>query len=360
MLNRAPTDNSKSRAEPGRRGGGVTPVSVVAPVYNEQDVLPELLARLGVVAENLADRYDFEFVFVDDGSSDGSLGVARELAEGDPRLRVVELRRNYGQTAALQAGLDHARGAVVVSMDADLQHFPEDIPLLLEQIEAGYEVVCGWRHDRREGVIRRYPSAIANWIIRKVMGLSIHDIGTTFRAYTSDVARGLRLLGENHRFVPVFAKIAGARITEVKIQNVERPSGASNYGLSRTLNVLLDIFFVGFFVHYLDRPIRLFGRIALATFGFAVAISLGLTWRFVVDGVPVVREHSGWFILALILYLGSVQMLLFGILSEVLVRMYFQPQPPPPYNVRHVWGADAAVGGPEQAASARSSADLGR
>src|SRR5687767_11194683 len=219
-------------------------VSIVIPIYNEAGALPELFTRLDAVSRGLSAKYDVEFVFVDDGSGDATLATTERLAALDPRVRAIALRRNYGQTAALQVGFDYASGAIVVSMDGDLQHFPEDIPALLAQIEAGYEVVCGWRHDRREGIVRRWPSAVANWLIRALTGIAIHDIGTTFRAYRSDVVHQLRLLGEHHRFIPVIAASLGARITEIKIQNIERPSGTSNYGLSRTLNVLLDIFFV--------------------------------------------------------------------------------------------------------------------
>lgn len=311
-------------------------VSVVVPVYNEADVLPELLERLQRVAHQLSSRFEFEFVLVDDGSSDESPAVATRLAADEPRLVVALLRRNYGQTAALQAGFGYASGAIVISMDADLQHFPEEIPQFLDKIDEGFDVVCGWRHDRQEGLMRRWPSSVANWLIRAVTGVRVHDIGTTFRAYTADVVQELRLLGENHRFVPVFARTVGARLTEVKIQNVARAKGASNYGLSRTFNVLLDIFFLAFYVHYLDRPIRLFGRIALATLAAALAITLWLAQQYLVEGVPVVRERSGWFTLALVLYVSGVQFLLFGVLSELLVRMYFYPARPQPYAVRTV------------------------
>jgi glycosyltransferase involved in cell wall biosynthesis len=260
--------------------------------------------------------------------------AASTLAASDARIRVIALRRNYGQTAGLQVGFEHAVGATVVSMDGDLQHFPEDIPRLLGGIEAGFDVVCGWRQQRNEGPLRRWPSAVANWLIRKLTGLTIHDVGTTFRAYDGDLVRQLRLLGEHHRFIPVIAAALGARLTEVTIQNIERPVGTSNYGLSRTFNVLLDILWVVFYVRYLDRPMRAFGRLALATLAAAVAITAGLAFVFVAYDVPVVRDHSGWFILALVLYVAGVQFLLFGLMSEVLVRMYFYPGQTRPYLVR--------------------------
>lgn len=316
-------------------------VSVVVPVYNESRTLRELFDRLVAVARSLSDRYLFEFVLVDDGSGDESMSAAADLAAADARVRVIALRRNYGQTAALQVGFEHAGGAIVVSMDGDLQHFPEDIPQLLAGIESGFDVVCGWRSDRREGPVRRWPSAAANWLIRKLTGITIHDVGTTFRAYDGDLVRQLRMLGEHHRFIPVIAAALGARLTEVKIQNIERPSGVSNYGLSRTFNVLLDILWVVFYVRYLDRPMRAFGRLALATLAVAAAITLGLLGLFLMYDVPVVRDHSGWFMLALVLYVAGIQFLLFGLLSEVVVRMYFYPGQTKPYLIRRIIGSGA-------------------
>jgi glycosyltransferase involved in cell wall biosynthesis len=311
-------------------------VSVVLPVFNEAATLPVLFERLDQVTRALATRYAFEFILVDDGSSDTSILAAEQLAAVDERVRVVALRRNYGQTAALQVGFEHALGDIVISMDADLQHFPEDIPSFLDKIEEGYDVVCGWRADRQEGVVRRWPSAAANWLVRLVTGLTVHDVGTTFRAYQGDLVRQLRLLGEHHRFIPVLAKNLGATITEVQIKNIERPVGASNYGLSRTLNVLLDIAFLVFYVKYLDRPIRVFGRLALACVAAAVAILGVLGFLTLVYHVPVVRERSGWFLLALVLLVSGVQFLLFGLVSEVVVRMYFYPGQAKPYLVRSV------------------------
>jgi glycosyltransferase involved in cell wall biosynthesis len=319
-------------------GGSVPLVSVVLPVYNEGATLPELLRRLADVAAALRIRYAWEFVLVDDGSTDDTLRIAEQLAAADSRIRVVSLRRNYGQTAALQVGFDHAEGAVVISMDADLQHFPEDIPRLLDRIDEGYDVVCGWRADRREGIERRWPSRAANWLIRRLTGIAIHDIGTTFRAYRGDVARQLRLLGEHHRFIPVLASNLGARITEIKIDNIPRPAGASNYGLSRTFNVLLDILFLVFYVKYLDRPMRVFGRLALLAIAAATCIMAGLAYITIVYHLPAVRERSGWFLLALVLYVSGVQFLLFGLVSEVVVRLYFYPGQAKPYLIRKTIG----------------------
>jgi glycosyltransferase involved in cell wall biosynthesis len=312
-------------------------VSVAIPVYNERKVLPELVERLSKIADGLRARYDFEFVFVDDGSRDGSLQVERELIGREPRLRVVELRRNYGQTAALQAGLDEARGEIVVTMDADLQHFPEDIPAFLERIEEGCDVVCGWRKMRREGAVRRWPSRAANWMIRRISGLDIHDIGTTFRAYRREIVEDISLLGENHRFVPVFANIAGARIEEIVIENIERPEGKSNYGLGRVVNVWLDLFFLYFYVRYLDRPIRAFGGLAFLVISAALGIFGVLGAMALVYGTPVVYQRTGWLYLGALLFVTGTQLLMTGILAEVLARIYFartRKTQHSPYKVR--------------------------
>jgi len=317
-------------------------VSVVSPFYNEEASLNELIERMVTITNPLSDRYSFEFILVDDGSRDRSLEIARQLAESESRLRVVELRRNYGQTAALQAGLDSAQGDIVISLDADLQHFPEEIPLFLQKIEEGNDVVCGWRHERQENALRRWPSQAANFLIRKASGLSIRDIGTTYRAYRREIIQDVFLLGENHRFVPVFAKVAGARIDELPIRNIERPHGKSNYGISRTINVFIDILFLYFFVRYFDRPIRIFGKVALVTFALAGFITVGLIVIWVDGGEAVVRERSGWFISALVLYLASVQFLIAGLLGEMLARLYFSPRDRSAYKVRRVWSTTSS------------------
>lgn len=316
-------------------------VSIVTPFFNEGATLAELLRRMVGTTSGLTDRYDFEFVFVDDGSRDESLQIACDLAMSEPRLRVLQLRRNYGQTAALQAGLDAAGGGIIITMDADLQHFPEEMPAFLEKIDQGYDVVCGWRHQRQEGWVRRWPSQAANYLLRQVSGLSIHDIGTTYRAYRREIIADVRLLGESHRYVPVYAKVVGARIGEIPIKNIERPYGTSNYGLARTVNVLLDIFFIFFFVRYLDRPIRIFGKIALLTFGLGsvIAALLLLTWlRY---GGPVVRDHSGWFTLSVTSLLASMQFFLAGIIGEMVSRIYFSSNRVTTYKVRRIWSRDA-------------------
>jgi glycosyltransferase involved in cell wall biosynthesis len=324
-------------------GKSRTQVTVAVPVYNEEGSLPALTTRLGKVADDLADRYQFKLVYVDDGSTDRSVEVARGLIKEEPRLTVIELRRNYGQTAALQAGLDEAGGEIIITMDGDLQHFPEDIPAFLARIDAGCDVVCGWRKKRREGIIRRWPSRAANLMIRRISGLAIHDIGTTFRAYRREIVDDISLLGENHRFVPVFASIAGARIEEIEIENIERPEGKSNYGISRVVSVWLDLFFLYFYVRYLDRPIRAFGGLALGLFATSGLIASVLGAIAVVYGTPVVYQRTGWVFLSVALFLTATQILMTGILAEVLARVYFsrgRDLKHSPYRIRRRFKAE--------------------
>lgn len=312
-------------------------VSIVAPVYNEEGVVREFVCRIVDAMVSVADLYDFEIVLVDDGSKDRSLAIVREIAALDPRVAVVELRRNYGQTAALQAGMDTARGEYIISLDADLQHFPEEIPAFLERLDGGLDVVCGWRHQRQEGVVRRWPSLVANGMIRRITGLTIHDIGTTFRGYRTEIVRDFRLLGENHRFIPVFARMAGARIDEIPIQNIERPVGQSNYGIGRTFNVLLDLVVLLFLTRYLDRPIRAFGAIAAILLVAAFAIGATLLAVAFVTGIPTVRDHSGWFFLSMFLGVSGLQFLLVGVLAEFIVRVYYENESRTTYKIRNVW-----------------------
>jgi glycosyltransferase involved in cell wall biosynthesis len=318
-------------------------VSVVAPVYDEEAVIDEFVSRLRTVADGLRERYEFEFILVDDGSRDASLARLKDLARQEPRLRVLELRRNYGQTAALQAGFDAARGEVLLSLDSDLQHFPEDIPPFLDMLEKGYEVVCGWRRERAEGIVRRWPSRAANMLLRALSGLDIHDFGTTFRAYRAELVKELRLLGDFHRYIPALARQAGGRITEIPIRNVARPAGQSSYGLGRTVGVSLDLVLLYFLSRYMDRPLRAFGQLALVAATVGATILGALLLMAWVSGVPTVREHSGWFLISILLLLASIQILMTGILAEILVRVLFGMGDRRVYAVRREWRGDGAT-----------------
>ncbi len=312
-------------------------VSVISPVYNEADVIEEFCQRVMKVAEEVSAKWRFEVLLVDDGSRDESLAIIKGLAQKHPIVKVLELRRNVGQTSALQAGIDFAEGEIVITLDSDLQHFPEEIPMFLEKINEGWDVVCGWRVDRQEGIMRRWPSLVANKILRKISKLPIHDIGTTFRAYRSEIIGDVLLLGENHRFIPIFASEVGAKITELPIKNIERPQGNSNYGIGRTFDVFFDMSFLFFFTRFLDRPIRLFGWLGLIMLSISMLISTVLLGMWFIEGIPVVRAHSGWFTLATILFLSSLQTILAGILMEMLIRLYYADKDKTRYHVRHVW-----------------------
>lgn len=318
-------------------------ISIVAPVYNEAATLPEFVRRIAAVCGTLQSRYRAEIIVVDDGSTDDSLGVATRLVDMEPRLRVIELRRNFGQTAALQAGLSCARGEFIISMDSDLQHFPEDIPAFIEQAERGFDLVCGWRKDRRENALRRWPSRMANSLIRRVIGLDIHDFGTTFRLYRTDLISHIQLIGEEHRLVPALAHMVGARITEIPIQNIERPVGVSNYGIGRTFGVALDILFLYFSRFYGTRPLRVFGKLAVLLFTAGAAIAAVLLAINLMTGEPTTRTRSGWFLLSAILGLSSLQVLLTGILAEVLARILYRSGSTPSFFVRREWSAKTTL-----------------
>jgi glycosyltransferase involved in cell wall biosynthesis len=312
-----------------------TLVSIVTPVFNEQGVIVAFHERLCKVIGELENTWDFEIIFVDDGSHDQSLEIMRNLVSENPRLRVVELRRNYGQTAALQAGIDMASGDIVITMDSDLQHFPEEIPDFLSKLSEGYDIVCGWRAARAEGIIRRWPSRIANLLIHWITGLSLHDFGTTFRAYRGELVKDIRLYGEFHRFVPVMGHILGARIAEIPIMNIERPEGKSNYGIGRTFGVFLDLIVVYFFVRHMDRPMRFFGKLGAAMSLIGLGVLGALFIYAYTYNVQAVKDRIGWFMISIVFLLGGLQALCTGILAEILIRVRYEQGNDRVYNIRN-------------------------
>lgn len=312
-------------------------VSVVAPVYNEEAVIEEFVERTLAVADSLKAQYRFEVVLVDDGSRDGTLVLLKALSQQYERVRIIELNRNYGQTPALQAGIDQAKGDIIVTLDADLQHFPEEIPAFLDKLGDEFDVVCGWRHERAEGKIRRWPSKVANLMISRISGLKLHDFGTTFRACRAEAVDDLRMFGEFHRFVPVLLAHFGGKITEIPIKNIERPAGVSNYGLGRTVGVFLDLFVLYFFINYLDRPMRAFGKLGLLAGGMGstiLGIMVAIAYTY---NLPLFRDHPGWFILGSMLLLVSIQMILAGILAEILIRIHYSQGDGRVYRIRKEW-----------------------
>jgi len=309
-------------------------LSVVVPVYNEHDNLPLLYDAVCAALKEIA--YDWELILVDDGSKDGSFDVLRNLAEKDPaRVRVVGLRRNFGQTAAIAAGIDHARGEYIVLMDADLQNDPIDIPRMLEKIEEGYDVVSGWRVKRQDAFITRtLPSRMANGLISWVTGVHLHDYGCTLKAYRREVITGFRLYGEMHRFIPVYASSVGARIIEMKVNHHPRRFGKAKYGLERTMKVVLDLFTVKFLNQYANKPIYLFGGAGMILMLFSFALLLYLFIRRVFFGVSVLA--SPFFQMSTMIFILGFQSILMGLIAELLARTYHESQGKPTYTVREV------------------------
>ncbi len=310
-------------------------VSVVIPIHNEEKNLLALYDRLVKVLE--ARPEPFEIVLVDDASDDRSLDLLRNLAATDPRLKVVRLRRQFGQTAALAAGFEQARGEMIVAMDGDLQHDPEDIPRLLGKLEEGYDIASGWRAERVDNALtRRLPSRLANWLMARASGVPLRDFGTTFKAYRSETIKDIRLYGELHRFIPALASLRGARIAEVPIRNVNRAGGDSHYGLGRTFRVLFDILTIRFLLKYFTRPMHFFGSVGLACGGLGGLILTGLVFDKFVRGHHLMVEHGPLLIAGAMLALTGIQLFCTGLIGEVLIRTYFESQSRPIYAIREI------------------------
>ncbi len=306
--------------------------SVVVPFYNEQENVPPLYVKITEVMDAIGESY--EMVFVDDGSRDDTYNVLLDIYEHDPRVKLVRLRRNFGQTPALKAGFDFARGDVVVSMDGDLQHDPGEIPLFLDRIKEGYDIVSGWRVERRDAwLTRQLPSRIANWMMAKLSGVDLHDFGTTFKAYRREILDEIRLYGELHRFIPALASWSGARTTEVPIKNIVRKNGRSNYGLGRTVRVLLDLLSVKFLVDYSTRPLQFFGLFGLLCSSAGLLINLVLLFKKVFLHEAIMVEHGPLALLGITLLVAGIQFLFFGLLGEMLARVYYETQNKPIYVV---------------------------
>ncbi len=307
-------------------------LSIVVPVYNEEENLPLLVPAVESVVAPL--RLSWELILVDDGSRDHSAQVMEQIAAGDPaHVRLVELRRNFGQTAAIAAGIDHASGAIVVLMDADLQNDPQDIPRMLQLIHEGYDVVSGWRKDRQDNyATRTLPSHLANGLISRVTGVRLHDYGCTLKAYRREVLTGFKLYGEMHRFIPVYADAVGARITEIPVQHHPRRFGKAKYGLERTAKVILDLITVKFLASYANKPIYLFGGMGFILIAFSLLIFLFLIIRRIFFSIGVLT--SPFFSMALMVSILGGQSILMGLIAELLVRTYHESQGKPTYTVR--------------------------
>lgn len=296
-------------------------ISIVVPFYNEEDNIEELYEKLTHVLNDLDVSY--ELIFIDDGSTDKTHDILMGLFDSDKTVKVIILRKNFGQTAALQAGFDHAKGEVIITMDGDLQHDPEDIPKLLAPLEEGFDIVSGWRKERKDHfLLRRFPSWVANRIMRLLSGVKIHDFGTTFKAYKRNVLEGLRLYGELHRFIPALISRTGVKITEVPIKNVVRQKGKSKYGLSRVRRVLFDLMTVKFIISFIDRPLQFFGLIGFVLGGIGFTIALIMTVGFYFFEWSI-RDNLGNLILSVFLMIMGIQFVMTGLLAEIISRIYF-------------------------------------
>ena len=306
-------------------------LSILIPVYNEEGNLSLLCEKLVVALKKVGRPY--EVIFVDDGSSDGSLEILLDLRDKNPNIKIISFSRNFGQTAALSAGIDFSKGDILIPMDGDLQNDPEDILVLLQKIAEGYDVVSGWRKGRKDPFLtRRLPSVVANKIISWIGGVSLHDYGCTLKAYRRDILKNIRLYGEMHRFIPIYAQWIGARVTEIPVRHSPRGSGSSKYGMSRVFKVILDLMVVKFLLSYSQKPIYVFGGIGLlmilAAFlsgGYAIYLKLFEEVSFILTPLPL--------LCVLLLVLGSLSILM-GFLAEILTRTYYESQGKPTYQIK--------------------------
>ena len=308
-------------------------ISVLIPVFNEGQNISLLYEEVVSVLRRI-DR-DYEVIFVDDGSSDDTLEQLKMISQKDPNVKVLSLSRNFGQTAALTAGIDFSKGKIIIPMDGDLQNDPEDILLLLQKIEEGYDVVSGWRKSRKDPFLtRRFPSIVANKIISLIGGVRLHDYGCTLKAYRRDVLKNIRLYGEMHRFIPIYAKWIGARVAEIPVRHHPRKFGSSKYGMSRVVKVILDLMVVKFLVSYSQKPIYVFGGMGLLMIlgaflsgGYAIYLKLFEGVSLILTPLPL--------LCVLLLVLGSLSILM-GFLAEILTRTYYESQGKPTYQIKEV------------------------
>lgn len=306
-------------------------LSILIPVFNEEENILPLYERLTKALQK-TDR-PYEILFIDDGSSDGSLELLLDITQKNPNVKVISFSRNFGQTAALSAGIDFSRGEILIPMDGDLQNDPEDILSLLQKIEEGYDVVSGWRKDRKDPFFtRRFPSRIANKMISLIGGVRLHDYGCTLKAYKRDILKNIRLYGEMHRFIPIYAHWIGARVSEIPVNHFPRRSGSSKYGMSRIFKVILDLMVVKFLLSYSQKPIYVFGGLGLLMIlgaflsgGYAVYLKIFKGVSFILTPLPL--------LCVLLLMLGFLSILM-GFLAEILTRTYYESQKKPTYQIK--------------------------
>jgi len=314
-----------------KKDDGRPELSVVVPLLDEQENLRPLYDQ---IKQALEGRYRYELIFIDDGSTDASFDILKELHGSDPHVRVIRFRKNFGQTAALSAGFAHARGDVVVAMDADLQNDPADIPMLISKLEEGYDVVSGWRRKRHDKVTRRLPSKMANWLISRVTEVYLHDYGCTLKAYRREILEQIGLYGEMHRFIPALASWSGATIAECEVNHRPRTAGKAKYGLGRMGKVVLDLMTVKFLGSFSTKPIYVFGGLGL----FTTLLAVLCAWLVIYQKLAQGTDMSGnpLLLLSAVLVITTVQFILMGLLAELLVRTYHESRNRPTYTIKEV------------------------
>lgn len=314
----------------------MTKLSIVIPIFNEEENIIPLYRELKNVLEGL--RVEHEVIFVDDGSNDGSDEVLQGLAKNDKGIKIIQFRKNFGQTAAIAAGVEHAKGEIIVTMDGDGQNDPRDIPRLLEKLEQGYDVASGWRRHRKDPLLnKRFPSALANGLISWLTRVRLHDYGCTLKAYRRDILKDVRLYGEMHRFIPAYASWVGAKITEMEVAHHPRRHGRSKYGLSRTTSIILDLMTFLFLQHYSTKPIRLFGGTGMTLFGLGILTGLFVLYRRIIWGGVWI---SPMILISLLFITMGVMFILLGLIAEIIIRTYHESQKKPIYAIKSTVNLD--------------------
>ncbi len=308
-------------------------VSIVIPVMNEEESVGLLIEKIIDVMNRM--DLSYEIVAVDDGSTDRTFEILHEIAEKEPCLKVIRFRKNFGQTAAMSAGFSYAKGNVIITLDADLQNDPEDIPLLLKKVDEGYDIVSGWRKDRKDPWLsRKLPSFIANWIISKVTGVRLHDYGCTLKAYKADIIKEVRLYGELHRFIPALARGVGASVVEVPVRHHPRRFGKSKYSIFRTVRVILDLLTVKFLLSYSSKPNQFFGLMGISFSTFGTVYIAYLIFERIAYGIPLSNKPS--LLISVMLLIVGVQFLGIGLLGEIMIRTYYESQGKSPYSIKEM------------------------
>jgi glycosyltransferase involved in cell wall biosynthesis len=337
--------------------GGLRPdeknleLSVVTPVFDEQDNLRPLYQQLTQI---LAGKYNYELMFVDDGSTDNSFAILSELQKTDPKVRVIRFRKNFGQTAALSAGFTHARGNIIVAIDADLQNDPADIPKMIAKLNEGFDVVSGWRKKRHDKALTRLlPSRIANWLISTITGVKLHDYGCTLKIYRKEVLAETKLYGEMHRFIPALASWSGAKIAEVIVNHRPRTSGAAKYGLARTWKVMLDLVTVKFLGSFSTKPIYIFGGLGLASALCAIIFGFIVIYQKFISQQHLAMNRNPLLVLTALMITATIQFILMGLLAELLVRTYHESQNRPTYVIKEILEAPPAASSRDESRGGR-------